>query len=218
MAVDRRSAEIDALNPRIKAATDVRDKAAGGATPDKASKAADPRPRSPHPAGALPVPPADPDKPDPVAAADKVIAELRAELDTPQTAAYLKLKADVAAISALMASFDRYLAAASTVPAGQKYSPLVAAAIRDVLHTGIKVDDDAVPINHVLYLEVTGAGGNMITRTGLFASNRKVGPVGAAQGSYILIERTGRVRASDAIGSYPAATFDVKNTTLTWRG
>ncbi|MFZ0379828.1 MAG: hypothetical protein WCD11_11485 [Solirubrobacteraceae bacterium] len=217
VAIDPRSAEIDALNARIKAATDVRDKAVEGATPDKAGKAGGSTPAVTPSPGAVPVPPGDPDKPDPVTAADKLIAVLRAELATLQTPAYLKLKADIAAIAALMASFDQYLSAASTVPAGQKYAPLVAAAIRDVLHTGIKVGDAEVPINHVLYLEVAGAGGDMITRTGLFSSNRRVGLVGAVQASYILIERSGRVRASDSIGRYSAATFDVKNTTLTWR-
>ena len=114
-----------------------------------------------------------------------------------------------------MASFDQYLSAASTVPAGQKYAPLVAAAIRDVLHTGIKVGDDEVPINHVLYLEVTGAGDDMITRTGLFSSNRRVGPVGAVQARYIL--SSDAAMSAPATGRYSAATFDVKTTKLTWR-
>jgi hypothetical protein len=43
-----------------------------------------------------------------------------------------------------------------------------------------------------------------------------LGPVGAVQASYILIERSGRVRVSDSIGRYSAATFDVKNMKLTW--
>ncbi|HTX09958.1 MAG TPA: hypothetical protein VME22_15165 [Solirubrobacteraceae bacterium] len=218
VAIDPTSAEIDALNARIKAATDVRDKAAEGATPDKAGKAGASAHAAAASCGSVPVQQSDPDKPDPVAAADKLIAELRAELAELQTPAYLKLKADIAAITALMVTFDGYLAAASTVPAGQKYAPLVAAAIRDVLQTGIRVGDEQVPINHVLYLEVTGAGGDMITRTGLFSSNRRVGLVGAVQASYLLIERSGRVCASDSIGSYSTATFDVKNTKLTWRG
>ncbi len=54
----------------------------------------------------------------------------------------------------------------------------------------------------------------MITRTGLFSSNRRVGLVGAVQASYVLIERSGRVRASDSIGSCLAATFDVKKPKL----
>ncbi len=152
VAIDPRSAEIDALNARIKAATDVRDKAVEGGAPDTAGKAGGSTPACAPSSGAAPVPAGDPGKPDLVAAADKLIAELRAELATLQTPAYLKLKADVAAIAALMASFDGYLAAASTVPAGQKYAPLVAAAIRDVLQSGITVGDDQVPINHVCTL------------------------------------------------------------------
>lgn len=185
--LDPTSAEIDTLNARIKAATDTHDKAVEGGKADDATNA------------------------------NTLIAQLRAELAEKQSPAYLQLKADLAATTALIASFDQYITAMAAVPTGQTYPPLVAAALRDVLHAGVRVGHERVPVNYVLYIEVTGAGGDMITRTGLFSSNRKVGLVGAVQATYILIEPGGRVRASDSIGSYSAATFDVKSNDLSWQ-
>jgi hypothetical protein len=105
----------------------------------------------------------------------------------------------------------------SAVPAGQKYPPIVAAALRDVLHDGVQVAGNPINVGYVLYLEVTSAGGDLITRSGLFSSNRKVGVVGAVQATYLLIEPAGKLRSANSIGEYSAATFDVARADLTWR-
>jgi len=185
--LDPTSAEIDALNARITAATGTYDKAReAGKTQDMSN-------------------------------AQALIAELRGQLAGKESAAYLQLKACVAAATALITSFDQYVTAMSAVPDGQKYPPIVAAALRDVLHEGIRVEDGRKTVGYVLYLEVTGAGGDLITRSGLFSSNRKVGVVGALQATYLLIEPAGKVRAANSIGEYSAATFDVTKPSLTWR-
>jgi hypothetical protein len=155
-------------------------------------------------------------KPD-VSGTQGLIAELRGQLANTQSADYLQLKARVAAATALITSFDQYVTAMSAVPDGQKYPPIVAAALRDVLHEGIQVGGERKTVGYVLYLEVTGTGGDLITRSGLFSSNRKVGVVGALQATYLLIEPTGKVRAANSIGKYSAATFDVTMPSLTWR-
>lgn len=183
--LDARSAEIDALNTRIMAATGAHDKARQAGKDDDAGHA------------------------------QALINELRAELAIKESADFLGLKAQVAAANALIAAFDHYVTAMSIVPSGQQYSPIVAAALRDVVHAG--VGGDGQPLGHVLYLEVTGADGDMIVRSGLFTSNRKVGLVGAVQATYLLVEPNGKVRASGSLGEYSAATFDVVSNELKWR-
>jgi hypothetical protein len=182
--LDATNAEIDALKARITAATDAYDKGRQSGKDDDAGRA------------------------------QALIAELRADLAVKESADFLGLKAQVAAANALIATFDQYVAAISTVPSGQKYSPLVASALRDVLHAGLR--DVNQSLGHMLYLEVTGAGGDMIARSGLFASNRKVGLVGAVQATYLLVDPNGRVRATGSLGEYSAATFDLKDNTLKW--
>jgi hypothetical protein len=184
--LDPTTALLDALNARITAATGVYDKAC------EDGKAQD------------------------MSNAQALIAQLRGELTEKESRDYLQLKAQVAAATALIASFDQYVTAMSAVPNGQQYPPIVAAALKDVLHEGIQVGGQRKAVGHVLYLEVTGAGGDLITRSGLFTSNRKVGVVGALQATYLLIEPAGRVRAADSIGQYSAATLDVKKPSLSW--
>jgi hypothetical protein len=184
LELDRTSAEIDALNARITAATGAYDKAREDGKDVSGTQA--------------------------------LIAELTAQLAAKQSAAYVQLKALVAAATALIASFDQYVTAMSAVPSGQNYPPIVAAALRDVLHDGIQVGDGRKTVGFVLYLEVTGAGGDLITRSGLFSSNRKVGVVGALQATYLLIEPAGNVRAANSTGHYATATFNVTKPSLTW--
>ena len=154
-------------------------------------------------------------KPD-VSGTQALIADLTTQLAGKQSDDYVQRKALVAAATALIASFDQYVTAMSTVPNGQKYPPIVAAALRDVLHDGIQVEDRRKTVGFVLYLEVTGAGGDLITRSGLFSSNRKVGVVGALQATYMLIEPAGNIRAAHSIGHYSTATLNVTKPTLTW--
>lgn len=184
--LDPTTAQIDALNARITAATGAYDKAC------EDGKAQD------------------------MSNAQALIVQLRAELAEKESHDYLQLKAQVAAATALIASFDQYVTAMSTVPSGQQYPPIVAAALKDVLHEGVQVGEQRKAVEHVLYLEVTGAGGDLITRSGLFTSNRKLGVVGALQATYLLIEPAGRVRAADSIGQYSAATFDMRKPRLSW--
>jgi hypothetical protein len=104
----------------------------------------------------------------------------------------------------------------SSLSAQQEYPLIVAAALTDVLHEGIRVGDDRKTVRYELYLEVTGAGGDPITRSRLFSSNRRVGVVGELQATHLLIEPAGKVRAANSIGEYSAATFDLTMPGLTW--
>ena len=182
------AAEIDAINARIADAAAAHDKAVQDGKPDVAANC------------------------------QTLIADLRTELAAKQSANYLALKAEVDAAKALIASFDQYTTAMAAVPDGQKYPPVVAAALRDVLHEGISAGDKKIAIDRVLYLSVDGAGGDLITRTGLFSSNKQVGLVGAVQVTYLLVDPRGPVKASGTVGESSAATFDLSLNRLDWQG
>jgi hypothetical protein len=179
--LDPTTAQIDALNARITAASAASDKAREAGKADDAQRA------------------------------DALLADLRTQLETTASDDYRLLKAKIAAATALIASFDQYVTAISAVPDGQTYPPIVAAALRDVLH------QEGGP-SHVLFLAVLSAAGEMITQTGLFSSNRHVGLIGAVAASYILVDEEGVVRASGSTGAYSNARFDVSQAKLSWPG
>jgi len=180
--LDTISAEIDELKARITAATAAYDKARQSGNTGDAAHCL------------------------------ALIDEMRADLATKQSAAYLELEAEVASTTTLIASFDQYATAISAPPAGQAYPPIVAAALRDVVH------DSDPPIDHVLYLAVPGAAGDMIQPSGGIITHHKVGLVGAVQGTYVLIDLAGAVRASGSIGRHSTATFDLETADLKLHG
>lgn len=141
---------------------------------------------------------------------------LLAQRSALQTPDFLHRAAEIAASRALIAAFDQYATAVTDVPQGQQYSPLVAAALRDVVHEGIKVGDDEWRATHILYLAAV-AGGDEVTRTGLFQHNERVGLIGACQVTYTLIDERGPIRAADSLGRYTSATLDVRDGTVVWQ-
>jgi hypothetical protein len=134
---------------------------------------------------------------------------LQQERHALQTSEFLARTADIAAGKALLAAFDQYATGITDVPQGEHYSPLVAAALRDALHEGIEVDDNKWQPTHILYLAVT-AGGDEVTRGGLFQHNQYLGLIGACEVTYALIGKSGLIRAADSLGRYTVAQMDLR--------
>ncbi|MBI5103849.1 MAG: hypothetical protein HZB46_02460 [Solirubrobacterales bacterium] len=146
------------------------------------------------------------------------LAVLQQDLAAIQTAEYLARTAQIATAKALIAAFDGF-AGAITKAADGATTPLVAAALRDVIHHGVKTTPDAqqrTPIGHLLYLSVSSSGGEQITRTGLFANNERLGLVASVQATYLLADATGVVLTGGSDGAASHARFNVKDNRLEW--
>ena len=87
-----------------------------------------------------------------------------------------------AAARAAADRWDAFATAVVTAGPGDPYPPLVAAARRERLHA------NARRVRRVLYVGVEGTGGETITRRSLFRSNDRLGIVGGAQLSWLLLD------------------------------
>lgn len=92
-------------------------------------------------------------------------------------------RALVALADAVIARFDAFTTAVTTVKEGAAYPPLVAAGIHERLHDGA-----TNPITYVLYVGVEAARGETITRRSLFKPSGTVSFLGGANVSYLLLK------------------------------
>jgi hypothetical protein len=124
------------------------------------------------------------------------LPELRQRMESLETSirteedAAAPSRALAAAAEALIARFDAFATAVTAAKPGD-YPPLVAAALREPLHS------TPAGHTHVLYVGVEASGGETITRRSLFGKSGQVGFMGGAQISYLLLE-VGRNRTVEA--------------------
>jgi hypothetical protein len=103
--------------------------------------------------------------------------------------------------------FAEFNKAVTSVPQGGGYSPIVSAAIRQYL-------DDIVKITHLLYLNVTSAGGEMVIGKGLFQWG-KVGFLGGCVVTYVLADCSGQIVAANTFIGYSKVKYKLCRNTLT---
>jgi hypothetical protein len=127
-----------------------------------------------------------------------------------------RARADISAASTLVAGFDSYAVALTTVPQGAKYAPIHAAALREQLRREFGVDSTdakskgALKLRaYVLYLEVTSAGGDTVTRSGAVFTDAKSAFLGAVQGTYLLASADGEMVASGAVTKFGGMTYEL---------
>jgi hypothetical protein len=129
---------------------------------------------------------------------------------------YLARLAQVGAAKTLVSTFDQYCAAITRTDERQSYPPLIAAALRDLLHTDCDLPNLRTPIDYVLYLSVCSSGGDITTRQGLFTHNEHVGLIAGVSAAYVLIDRSGVVKTSGSVGGFSAARFNIDDNELRW--
>lgn len=95
----------------------------------------------------------------------------------------------------LVKEFDEFGKSISSVSAGNNYSPLANAVIREHLNEYMKKKE----ITHLLYLTITSAGGEEVTGHGPFSLCGKIWYMGGCVVTYILADMNGKIISSDTI-------------------
>jgi hypothetical protein len=90
----------------------------------------------------------------------------------------------------VITEFAEFNKAITSAPQGGGYSALASAAIRQYL--------DVMQISHLLYLNVTSSGGEMVLGKGLFRSG-KLGFIGGCVITYVLAKCSGEIVTSNTI-------------------
>lgn len=134
-------------------------------------------------------------------------------------------KANVSAARSLLAAFDAFALSLTSVPTGARYAPLVGAVLREQLRGSPPLpapqhedstDSKPAPgtasgaITHLLYVEVSSSGADVVTRSGILGWRQKAAFLGAVQASYILASSDGTVMRSGAVTKTAITTFDFK--------
>jgi hypothetical protein len=136
---------------------------------------------------------------------DAVIADAQKSLDEIDgNEEYQTLRANLTTIRNVLTAFDAFAASLTAIPSGAKYSPLVAAALREQLQDPNKKE------THVLYVEISSAGADVVTHSGAFWSNQKAAFLGAVQATYLLASADGTIEASGTVMKSGIATYDFK--------
>jgi hypothetical protein len=133
-----------------------------------------------------------------IAETERTLAGLEADRD------YQTLRAHVATTRTLVAAFDAFVTTVTTVPAGGKYAPLVAAALREQLR------GPADRPTHLLYVELSAAGGEAVSRSGFLGWGQRAAFLGAVQATFLLAAADGTIEASGAVTRHGAAQYDFK--------
>lgn len=95
----------------------------------------------------------------------------------------------------LVKEFDSFVKTITTVSEGKTYSPLANALIREHVSTYMKEKR----ISHLLYLTITSAGGEQVTRSGPFNLCARIWYLGGCVATYFLADLDGKIVASDTI-------------------
>jgi hypothetical protein len=134
---------------------------------------------------------------------DKLIRDAQADLSNlDHDLAFQTRRAQVATARILLSAFDAFTTAMNTVPAGGKYAPLLGAALREQLH------GSNPKVTHLLYVEISASGADVVTRTGPFWAKQKTAFLGAVQATYVLASADGAIKASGTVTESGVATFD----------
>jgi hypothetical protein len=134
----------------------------------------------------------------------ELVAEIEAIRVRRDAAAY-----EVEAAGGLVQAIDAFLSSLLVTPTGQKYPPLVAAALHEGLHIS---GDDAIHYDYILFVEATFAGGESVyeERWG----RDRAAHLGGSAVAYLLVDNSGRVVTSGVSSRLGAATHKLGETTV----
>lgn len=96
---------------------------------------------------------------------------------------------------------------ALTTPDGHGISPLQRACSRDRLHD--RTDDATRIVTHVLLVQATHTGADIVTRRSVLGASGRVGYLGGANGAWVLIDLNGNVVGGGAVDSASHMTHDI---------
>jgi hypothetical protein len=96
---------------------------------------------------------------------------------------------------------------ALTTADGQGISPLQRACSRDRLHD--RTEDTTRVVTHVLLVQATHAGADIVTRRSILGASGRVGYLGGANGAWVLIDVHGNVVGGGAVDSASHMTHDI---------
>jgi hypothetical protein len=99
---------------------------------------------------------------------------------------------------AIIKEFAEFNKALTSVPQGGGLSPIASAAIRQYL--------DKIGITHLLYVDVTSGGGEMVIGKGLFQWGR-IGYLGGCVITYVLAECSGKIIAANTLIGYSKVMY-----------
>jgi hypothetical protein len=142
----------------------------------------------------------------------KLISELRTKLAQAEAdSSHHELEAALAAAESVLAAYGAFAAAVTAVPDTQRLSPLLAAALRELLHKPRKARE---PATYVLYVSLSSAGGDVVTKSGAVFSEAESVFIGAVQTTYILADAVGTVLSAGSSGHYAGKVYEYGNEQL----
>jgi len=105
----------------------------------------------------------------------------------------------------VIAEFLEFNKAITSPPQGGGYSALASAAIRQYV--------DLMHISHLLYLNVTSSGGEMVLGKGLFQSG-KIGYIGGCAVTYVLAECSGKIVTANTMINHSTSRYSLSDNNL----
>lgn len=147
----------------------------------------------------------------------RLVNKLRDELAGIETAEFLDVRARLDNATVLVSSLDQYLTLITTVPEGQTYPPIVAAAIREPLHLGIGSGDSPAKVTHVLYAGLVASGGDVATESNHFKKDDWITVVGSARATFTLVDTRGAVVCASARGEVMGGKYDFGDMEMRWQ-
>jgi hypothetical protein len=122
---------------------------------------------------------------------DELIASVIAEIQEREgDPTYSDGRASIAAARSVLGAFDAAVSALATAPSAGGYAPLMAAALRELIKLAVGAGGRSA---HVLYVDVSSAGADVVSRAGSVRGDAKAAFLGATGVTFLLGDSAGNL-------------------------